>query len=572
MKTQIAISLLSRVLQKVALLLVIVGASQGRAEGILGSKHDLSAASPSTIRANTESEVCIFCHTPHRALNEAPLWNHELSQATYTPYSSSTMKAAVGQPTGSSKLCLSCHDGTVALGMVHSRSSPIEMRDGVTVLPSGASRLGTDLSDDHPVSMKYDASLAALNGQLKDPATLNQEVRLDHEGMMQCTSCHDAHNDRYPKFLVKDDRGGQLCVSCHSVNSWDASAHATSTKTWNGSGPNPWPHTTYNTVKDNACSSCHAPHSAGTKPRLLNFAVVEENCNSCHSGTVAAKNITAEFNKISVHPITQSSSAHDPMEDAVNSTRHVVCADCHNPHAAKTAPATAPNASGALAGVKGMNSSGAVVDPVVREYELCYRCHADSIARGPARVNRQFVQTNTRLEFAPSNPSYHPVQAPGKNSSTPSLIAPWTVASVMYCTDCHNNDQGPGIPGGTGPNGPHGSIYTPLLERNLLLTDNSPESSANYALCYKCHSRSLVTSEDETSWKYHKKHVVDNQTACTTCHDPHGVVENTHLINFNTSYVTPNGAAPISFNDGTVGNRSCTLTCHSKAHDNTMKY
>src|SRR4051812_41640981 len=92
-----------------------------QADTILASKHDLSVAGPGTIKAVTESEVCIFCHTPHRA-GQSPLWNHTLSAATYIPYSSSTTKAAIGQPTGASKLCLSCHDGTVALGMAGTRS------------------------------------------------------------------------------------------------------------------------------------------------------------------------------------------------------------------------------------------------------------------------------------------------------------------------------------------------------------------------------------------------------------------------------------------------------------------
>ena len=128
--------------------------------------------------------------------------------------------------------------------------------------------------------------------------------------------------------------------------------------------PNPWPHTTYNNVADNACESCHAPHTAGTGPRLLNDAVEEQNCYSCHSGTVAAKNIAAEFGKVSVHPITLTSGIHDPMEDPLNPPRHVECADCHNPHAATPASAVAPNASGALAGLKGVNPSGLVIDPL----------------------------------------------------------------------------------------------------------------------------------------------------------------------------------------------------------------
>jgi len=109
--------------------------------GILDSKHDLSVSGPGPAKALSESEVCLFCHTPHRAVSQTPLWNHRMSEASYTPYTSSTTKAAVGQPTGSSKLCLSCHDGTVALGMLHTRSSPIEMRDGLTTMPPGRANL-----------------------------------------------------------------------------------------------------------------------------------------------------------------------------------------------------------------------------------------------------------------------------------------------------------------------------------------------------------------------------------------------------------------------------------------------
>src|SRR4029079_19336304 len=100
-----------------------------------------------------------FCHTPHGASGDAPLWNRFSSAATYIPCSSSTARATIGQPTGSSKLCLSCHDGTVALGMVNSRSTPIQMQNNITTIPIGPANLGTDLSDDHPVSFTYDNAL-----------------------------------------------------------------------------------------------------------------------------------------------------------------------------------------------------------------------------------------------------------------------------------------------------------------------------------------------------------------------------------------------------------------------------
>jgi hypothetical protein len=117
------------------------------ADSIINSKHDLSAAGPGPIKAKSETEVCMFCHTPHKAAREAPLWNRYSSGATYAPYTSTTVKAAIGQPTGASKLCLSCHDGTVALGMIRSRSATIAFENDVTYLPAGKTNLGTNLAD-----------------------------------------------------------------------------------------------------------------------------------------------------------------------------------------------------------------------------------------------------------------------------------------------------------------------------------------------------------------------------------------------------------------------------------------
>ena len=111
---------------------------------IQGTAHDLSAVSG--------GKVCGFCHTPHRAIAQTPLWNHSLSTAVYKIYESSSLEADVGQPTGSSKLCLSCHDGTIALDQTVTGSS-----GGSTFIEPGAANLGTDLSDDHPISIFWSA-------------------------------------------------------------------------------------------------------------------------------------------------------------------------------------------------------------------------------------------------------------------------------------------------------------------------------------------------------------------------------------------------------------------------------
>jgi predicted CXXCH cytochrome family protein len=535
-------------------------AATGDPYSIVNSKHNLSISGPGEVRAATEGEICIFCHAPHTKANQIPLWNREDSHATYTPYTSTTMKAAVGQPTGSSKLCLSCHDGTIALGMVRNRSTPIQMRGLIGPMPVGPSRIGTDLSGHHPISFTYDQALVSANGELRDPMSLQQQVRLDHDKQVQCASCHDPHRDQFGKFLVVDNTASALCLDCHAPPLWANSVHALSRATWNGSGQNPWPHTTAKSVAANACENCHTPHSAGTKPRLLNFAKPEDNCLVCHNGTVAAKNLAGEFSKASAHPVLTTSSLHDAAEGPMNPNgRHASCVDCHNPHAVTGSASKTAVLPGSMVKVKGESVGGTALAAATHEYEVCFRCHAEAGKGSTSKVVRQFSQPNTRLQFNPGNRSYHPVVAPAKTAASRTLLTPWSSAQQILCTDCHNNDQGPSVKG-NGPNGPHGSVYAPILERNLNQADMQPESAFAYALCYKCHSEGVLMAD-----QLHSRHVRDHQTACSTCHDAHGVQTQPHLINFNTLYVTP-AAGRIAYSDQGGGHSTCTLTCHSSNH------
>src|SRR5262249_52548917 len=107
------------------------------------------------MKSTTMTEICIFCHTPHNANPAAPLWNQTLSSATYTPYTSSTMVATAGLPTGSSKLCMSCHDGTVALGNLLNAGTgaagQIAMSGTAGGKMTGTSLLSTNMINDHPI-------------------------------------------------------------------------------------------------------------------------------------------------------------------------------------------------------------------------------------------------------------------------------------------------------------------------------------------------------------------------------------------------------------------------------------
>jgi predicted CXXCH cytochrome family protein len=570
-----------------ALACLAIALTGARADPLISSVHNLSVTGPGSIKASGVSNPCIFCHTVHKANGETPLWNHTMSSVNnYVVYSSSRLQSlgiTVPQPNGSSRLCLSCHDGTIALGSISSSVTPVTVTQNgtaITTLPAGSSNLGTDLSADHPVSVDYDAAALADNTLLPRSlvAPAIQFEPLNGAFYLQCTSCHDPHDNRYGKFLVMENTNSALCATCHQPSQWMASAHATAatpapqaamaraaTRSAPGkavSRPAMTP------VSALGCANCHANHGAPDRHHLLAAPDPEQSCFGCHDAASGKKNVAADFQKLSTHPVGLARDAHSSAEDPVNpKQRHVTCADCHDPHAARTVPAVAPNASGALANLTGVTAAGGTIKPLQREYELCFRCHGDSLARGPAKVARQFPETNTRLQFSAANQSFHPVEQVGRNlNSVPSLIPPWTVNSIMYCTDCHNSDSGPKA-GGSGANGPHGSMFAPLLERNLTFNDFEPESPAAYALCYKCHDRNRVLSN--SSFRLHYSHVVGDKAACTTCHDSHGTPAAMHLINFNSVYVTNSSLGTIQYDSTGPLQGVCTLTCHGQDHKHT---
>jgi len=183
-------------------------------QSIVGSAHDFSDDT-----WNTSGQICLVCHTPHNAdvsVSNAPLWNHETTTATFTTYSSATMDATTGQPDASSKLCLSCHDGTVAVDNFGDQT-------GGSHFLSGNSNIGTALSDDHPISFTYDAALASADDGLYDPSTANSglggTINADMliGSQVQCASCHDVHNGSgVAKLLKKSNEASALCLTCHN--------------------------------------------------------------------------------------------------------------------------------------------------------------------------------------------------------------------------------------------------------------------------------------------------------------------------------------------------------------------
>ncbi|HAR46277.1 MAG: hypothetical protein A2X56_05285 [Nitrospirae bacterium GWC2_57_13] len=222
--------------------------------GIVGSYHDLSTLGAATNWGDTAEQneangglnrICIYCHAPHHTLSPAeaelkgydylPLWNHKLSEVTYIYYSNISNNpndtdhqfngaASIGQPGGVSRLCLSCHDGSVATNAYgFAPSLSLGAGDKKFATTHRANLGGTDsddLSNDHPIGFLYanaddnDAEIAAAT------ATMNAQYSIGDllwGGRMECTTCHDVHNTQNDgeKFLWVSDKNSGLCLTCH---------------------------------------------------------------------------------------------------------------------------------------------------------------------------------------------------------------------------------------------------------------------------------------------------------------------------------------------------------------------
>ena len=560
---------------------------------IVDSPHNLSASGGKgkhAIAFTSEERVCVFCHAPHNTKPALPLWNREIpSEATpYKMYGSSTFNALVtskaDRPSGSSRLCLSCHDGTIALnsyGGAPSAGAPVYMPSDVD--PTANPNLTSDLSNSHPISFAYSADLT-VRADLKNPATLPPQVKLEQGSLLQCTSCHDPHNNEFGNFLVIDNKlpGSPLCVACHTNTGWSTSSHNPAVVS--SMGP--------------ACMTCHFAHSAPAPQRLLHAKKEVDNCvtNLCHSsgGTPLSANVQPAFNQNYRHPVSFYTGVHDENETLPAQQTHVECVDCHNPHQANRvgAPLSLPPAiDGPLKGVNGIDKDTLSAVVASNEYEICFKCHSGGNAPNFCSItetppNRMLPEPDQNRRFDRyRTSSFHPVtnQRLGTGASLWSNVQ--TSMLMIYCSDCHNSDQGTKA-GGVGPNGPHGSQYEHILlaryempQMPPLVFSAVPDFINRYALCFTCHSDSFVMGTGSafvnSGSSEHTSHVQNRGIHCFACHDPHGVpargasfTNGTHLVNFAKAWTVSAAVPSPAYNPDT---RSCTVSCHTTS-DHTHTY
>lgn len=196
---------------------------------VIGTPHDLTP------------EPCAMCHTPHSGTGQYPLWNRSQAQQNYDLYKSISFDMGpADQPRAPSSLCLVCHNG-VASTLVNYPGPCSNPDPAYDIQVAGCADLGTDLSNDHPISFNYDNSADLDNNgfpQATPAGTRTDRFEIvgglsgteyflysgsgDGKGF-ECATCHSVHDlAGYPGkgnyqvyFLRSDNTGSSMCLDCH---------------------------------------------------------------------------------------------------------------------------------------------------------------------------------------------------------------------------------------------------------------------------------------------------------------------------------------------------------------------
>lgn len=523
---------------------------------VTNTKHNLSVGGGGTVKAVSETQVCVFCHTPHAATSGVtPLWNRALSNATYSVYTSTSLDAAaiqgsLDQPGGSSKLCLSCHDGTLAIGNVNvlggqgsptaqgTLSIPMTGTGAGGVMPGGTGTatgftrsLGIDLSNDHPISVNFTSALAARDGELR-AVDANQKwppgsgsvvgvrgrgyrpaVPLEASGggvgQVQCATCHDPHlretdttrgNHKFLRLnrfqqgiptTSHDVVNDIICLACHDKNlgsgAWAYSAHA-----------NPL-----------VATQTYQAAPAAQRDFPANLPVWKAACLNCHdTHTVQG---SRRLLREGTDSVTVPKSGGNP---ALEQT----CYQCHTDSASSViAPATTvPNIRGDFlllrrmpiatndqpAGSEVHDIGGSFSDGFVDCASTANRCGADAIESrtrlGVGNLNNRHVECSdchnphrvVKFRSVVGNPA-------GSLSGAPDAAG--THAHTDSAGYTHTNIASGVLRGTWGVQPVYGSASFQSLPSSYLVKRGDPGTSADtsasatyvtreYQICLKCHS------------------------------------------------------------------------------------
>jgi hypothetical protein len=495
-------------------LALLQGAFAARKADIFSTKHNLSSGSGNIVRALTPGsggtdEICVFCHTPHGANTaiDAPLWNRgERGGTSYEMYDSGSLDTTMPiGPGGASKLCLSCHDGTIAVGTVTNLPGPggydtdldradrIQMQgveaDGT--IPGTTDnldrtgytrRLGTDLRNDHPISFTYDAALSSLDAELYDPSTFvgaTPQIGVPSSGVkpqhplytddgspgnkVQCTTCHDPH-------IGADDRTQvQWNLKFLRQNRFQTpttipGAGVASDRPTDGS---------YDVNDDILCIGCHKKEGWG---------------NSAHAHPSVA-------NEEYTDAAAQRREFPTDSDGTVSGTGNIrvwqaACLNCHDTHAVQGSrrllregvteglAAGSPSNDGYYYG--GFTSAGYTYDEESAVEETCFQCHSGTGSVNALREPILSTLTDVPNIEADFNLTYHmPIETSEQATNTSEVhdignLTNWgSLDPVMF----------PALPSAAGGD---------FIESPILLGRDPAGGTANlgnrHAECTDCHN------------------------------------------------------------------------------------
>lgn len=460
----------------------------------------------------TGSLTCVNCHNVHYAGRgtAGTVW-----QMVRAALPSNTKVNYSGSPT---QFCLECHDGSAPAAPVTTET---------TIVPYAVEFSAQAGSPFFPGWNKAAADVSWANSSHWNSAVQNMTPG--------CNTCHDPH---------ASDNKRLTGLTAFYVGASPPGTHVNETR--NNSA-------TYN--EQNLCYACH------TEDRTPNCAG-----GACHGGAFDALNVQTAFGLAYRHPV-EVSGRHSDTETATGlgaSNRHSECADCHDPHAARSGLHTEGSSlsGGALRGAIGIKpvaswpgnwtvvaASGWTTERMTGEAGdveayVCLKCHS-SYSGQPFSVTTPsnpagYTSSDLALEFNPSNFSEHNVlgQSVGmedvftvggttytwtKPADSAFLLSPWTSNSMMTCTSCHTNST-------AAAKGPHGSSAQWLIDargsatvadwKTTYLSNTTNGMSNTTNICAKCHT-SLLSVNDVHAEGSHQG---STDGRCNNCHVgiPHG--------------------------------------------------
>ena len=174
-----------------------------------------------TVGKNINDDICKNCHLSFNGEYSGYLASiYTPSKEEYLTYLASTEKFSIDDiatagsdletsdatytnplSLSSSKLCMSCHDGVIALGVSH----------------QGVLKISLDKS--HPISVDYiegKSSLRDKNTRIEnwDNASFIKDILVNDK--IECISCHSPHNKTYKNYLRSKNDKSKLCFTCHN--------------------------------------------------------------------------------------------------------------------------------------------------------------------------------------------------------------------------------------------------------------------------------------------------------------------------------------------------------------------